>query len=73
MKNEISYGMFSHHGNMEVHGIVGAFRALKGFYPSQDALVQELRRNLSLLAKNPKFQEATDTVVVEAAFIAITE
>jgi hypothetical protein len=58
------YGMFTDAGNEAVDGLVTAAKAMELRWP-------EVYNALCVLADNPKFGEATDTVVREYVYEAL--
>lgn len=60
----VSYGMFTEIGNEAIDGLIGVAKALELKW-------NEIARALEVLAQNPKFSEATDTVVREAVYSAM--
>jgi len=57
------YGMFSEAGNQAVDGLVVVAKALDLSWP-------QVYSALNVLGANPKFREATDTVVRECVYDA---
>ena len=59
-----SYGMFSDRGNFHVEQIVNLALLLNSTW-------SEVNSDLEQLAKDPEFEEATDTAVREAVYSAL--
>ena len=70
-KMNIDFGMFTFAGECAVYGIVIAAEVLADKGMSEDEQIQFVLASLERLAKQPDFEEATDTVVREAALYAL--
>ena len=69
--NNIDFGMFTYAGECAVYGIVIAAEVLADKGMSEDDQIKFVLASLERLAKQPDFEEATDTVVREAALYAL--
>ena len=69
--NNIDFGMFTYAGECAVYGIVIAAEVLADKGMSEDEQIQFVLASLERLSKQPDFEEATDTVVREAALYAL--
>ena len=70
-KMNIDFGMFTFAGECAVYGIVIAAEVLADKGMSEDEQIQFVLASLERLAKQPDFEEATDTAVREAALYAL--
>jgi hypothetical protein len=62
----MKYGMFSESGNQRVQRLVDEAQR-------QGWTFEKLDRHLTLLARVPGFEEATDTVVREAVYVQFSQ
>jgi len=68
---DTDFGMFTNAGESAVYGIIVAAEVLADKGMSEDDQIQFVLASLERLAKQPDFEEATDTAVREATFEAL--
>ena len=67
----LDFGMFTHAGESAVYGIIIAAEVAADMGMPEDEQIQFVLKSLERLAKQPGFEEATDTAVREAVFEAL--
>lgn len=68
---DTEFGMFTHAGESAVYGIIVAAEVAADMGMPEDEQIQFVLKSLERLAKQPDFEEATDTAVREAVFDAL--
>ena len=68
---DTDFGMFTHAGESAVYGIIVAAEVAADMGMPEDEQIQFVLKSLERLAKQPDFEEATDTAVREAVFDAL--
>ena len=67
----LDFGMFTHDGESAVYGIIVAAEVAADMGMPEDEQISFVLKSLERLAKQPDFEEATDTAVREAALTAL--
>ena len=67
----LDFGMFTHAGESAVYGIIVAAEVAADMGMPEDEQIQFVLNSLERLAKQPDFEEATDTAVREAVLEAL--
>lgn len=68
---DVDFGMFTFAGESAVYGIVVSAEVLDDMGMPEDEQIQFVLKSLERLAKQPGFEEATDTAVREATLTAL--
>ena len=67
----LDFGMFTHAGESAVYGIIVAAEVAADMGMPEDEQISFVLKSLERLAKQPDFEEATDTAVREAVLTAL--